>query len=140
MRGRPRGEGCGSTVAADRATDTSDHHRGGATLAGPDPTDTDAAGPRSDRRTATDRPHPAENRADDVASDPIGDGRACPSTGPGRRSRTPIARPSRVRGSSTDGPAADAPAAVGPGAGDDGTSVLTGSSPGSRCARPRASR
>ncbi|KQR12108.1 hypothetical protein ASF78_13125 [Cellulomonas sp. Leaf334] len=150
----------GST-AADRTTDTSVHQRGGATSAGPDPTDTEAAGPTSDRRTVTERPHPAENRDDEDASDPIGDGRACPSVGPGRRSRTPMARPSRVRGSPADAPDSDEPGTDdGPGTddepgtddadeprtddgvepGDDGTAAVTASSPGSRCARPRASR
>ena len=128
-----------SATAADRTADTSDHQRGGCTSAGPEPIDTEAAGPTSDRRTATDRPHPAENRADEDASDPIGDGRARPSTGPGRRSRTPMARPSRVRGSPAVAPGADDP--VGPGADGDpaAAAAVTASSPGSRCAPPRGS-
>ena len=85
----------------DRTAETSDHQRGGATLAGPLPTDTEAAGPTRDRRTATERPHPAEKRADDDANEPIGDGRWWPSTGPGLRMRTPMERPSLVRGSSS---------------------------------------
>ena len=67
----------GSSCCCDaaRTPDTSDHQRGGCTFAGPEPTEIDAAGPTSDRRTATERPQPAEKRADDEASDPIGDGR-----------------------------------------------------------------
>ncbi len=67
--------GASGTATAPRTADTSDHQRGGATFAGPLPTEIEAAGPTRERRTATDRPQPVENRADDVASDPIGEGR-----------------------------------------------------------------
>lgn len=125
IRGRPRRAGASGTSSwVDRTADTSDHQRGGATFAGPVPTEIEAAGPTRERRTATERPQPSENRADDDATEPMRAGRRCPSTGPGRRMRTPMERPSRVRGSSSD----------------DVGAMLTGSSPGTRCARPRASR
>ena len=48
-RGRARacaaGRAATGSTAADRTADTSDHHRGGCTFAGPEPTDTDAGGP-----------------------------------------------------------------------------------------------
>lgn len=124
IRGRPRrasGAGTGSWV--ERTADTSDHQRGGATFAGPVPTEMEAAGPTRERRTATERPQPSEKRTDDDATEPMRAGRRWPSVGPGRRMRTPIERPRRVRGSSSDGGVR-----------------LTGSSPGTRCARPRGSR
>lgn len=125
-RGRPRGSETSSAPPPTRAT--RDHQRGGATSA-PAPgraTDGPDAGPMSARRTPTGRPVPSAKRADADASDPIGAGRSRPGGGPGRRQRRPIARPNRVRVSSSgSGPV---------------VGVVTTSWPGIRGARPRGSR
>ncbi len=128
----------GRVPAAAPATSSGEalgrHHRGARTVASREPTPRTLAGTPMTRRTARERPVAAPNRTDRAARWPTSRGGCCPSSAPGRRKRVRIAAPRGTEG--TGGPGGDG----GAGSVPVTARAPSSSSPGSRCAPPRAPR